>query len=174
MNIFVGGIHGVGKTYLASRLPVGSGLLHTSASKLIREECALPDWNADKRVANADENQVALARAVARHNASGTALLLDGHFVLLNTDGEFVSLGPEVFRTLSLNAVLLIESDPKVIESRVHKRDDVWRDPQWLEAFITKERAQCEFVCRELDLPLRILVSPSDTDFADAIATLRN
>jgi hypothetical protein len=30
MNIFVAGIHGVGKTYLAKRLPAQDGLMHTS------------------------------------------------------------------------------------------------------------------------------------------------
>jgi adenylate kinase len=41
MNIFVAGVHGVGKTYLASRLPP---LMSTSASKLIREELATANW----------------------------------------------------------------------------------------------------------------------------------
>lgn len=172
MNIFVAGIHGVGKTYLASRLPEGSALLHTSASKLIKEERALPDWNPDKRVSEVDENQVALANAVARHNANGTALLLDGHFVLLNTAGEFVQLGAEVFKTLNLSAVLLIEADPKVVEIRVQNRDDLRRDSEWLATFMRKERAQAEAVCGALDAPLRILVSPSITEFAAAITSL--
>lgn len=169
MNIFVAGIHGVGKTYLASRLPEGSGLLHTSASKLIKEELALPDWNADKRVADVDKNQVALAKAVARHNANGTALLLDGHFVLLNTDGEFVLLGGDVFKTLNLSAVLLIEADPKVVETRVQNRDNLRRDSDWLAMFMGQERAQAEAVCRELSLPLRILMSPTVAEVVDAL-----
>lgn len=44
MNIFVAGVHGVGKTFLASQLPKALGLMQTSASKLIKEERALPDW----------------------------------------------------------------------------------------------------------------------------------
>jgi adenylate kinase len=174
MNIFIAGIHGVGKTYLASRLPVGSGLLHTSASKLIKEELALPDWSLDKRVSDVDKNQVALAKAVARHNANGTALLLDGHFVLLNAAGEFVPLGTEVFKTLNLSAVLLIEADPKVVEIRVQNRDNLRRDSGWLAMFMCKERTQAEAVCRELTVPLRILVSPSVTEVAAAIASLNS
>jgi adenylate kinase len=172
MNIFVAGIHGVGKTYLASRLPAGSGLLHTSASKLIKEELALPDWNVDKRVADVDRNQAALANAVARHNANGMALLLDGHFVLLNTEGEFVKLGTDVFKALNLSAVLLIEADPKVVETRVQNRDDLRRDSEWLTNFMAKERAQAEVVCRELKVPLHILISPSINEFFEVIASL--
>jgi adenylate kinase len=174
MNIFVAGIHGVGKTYLASRLPAGSGLMHTSASKLIREELTLPDWNSDKRVSDVERNQDALAKAVARHNANGIALLLDGHFVLLNTVGEFVLLGAEVFRALNLSGVLLIEADPKVVEVRVQSRDDLRRDTDWLSMFMSKERAQAEVVCSDLNAPLRLLMSPSITEFAAAITSMRS
>lgn len=172
MNIFVAGIHGVGKTYLASRLPAGSGLIHTSASKLIREERALPDWNANKRVSDVDENQVALAAAVARHNANEAALLLDGHFVLLSYSGEFLPLESSVFKSLNLSAVILIEDDTRAIARRVSNRDGLKREQDWLELFLSKERAQAELVCRELELPLFILVSPSEQEFSNAVRSL--
>lgn len=92
MNIFVAGVHGVGKTYLASRLPSTLGLIHTSASKLIKEERAMPSWGVDKRVSDVDANQIALAAAVKRHNDAGVQLLLDGHFVLLNNNGRLSAL----------------------------------------------------------------------------------
>lgn len=171
MNIFVAGIHGVGKTYLASSLPAGCGLLHTSASKLIKEELTLPDWSSDKRVSDVDRNQVALAKAVSRYNANGTALLLDGHFVLLDAASEFAPLGVEVFKSLNLSAVLLIEADPKVVEARVQDRDNLRRDSKWLAAFMRAERSQAEAVCQELDIPLCILESPSLAEFALAIAS---
>jgi len=172
MNILLAGIHGVGKTHLASRLPADIGLLHTSASKLIREELALPEWKSDKRVTDVDKNQVALAQAVARHNAGGTPLLLDGHFVLLNTAGDFVPLGPEVFKTLNLTAVLLLEADPRVIEARIQHRDGLRHDTEWLASFMRRERAQAEMVCQELNTPLRILASPSVEEMAAAIDSL--
>ncbi|KRB95791.1 hypothetical protein ASE11_18515 [Hydrogenophaga sp. Root209] len=169
MNIFVAGIHGVGKTYLANRLPAGIGLIHTSASKLIREERALHDWNIDKRVSDVDENQVALAAAVARHNANKTALLLDGHFVLLSQSDEFLPLGLNVFKSLNLSAVVLLEADPQEIANRVSSRDSLQREGGWLETFLAKERTHAELVCRELHLPLRILVSPNDEEFSSAV-----
>lgn len=169
MNIFVAGIHGVGKTYLAKRLPAQSGLMYTSASTLIKEERALPAWNADKHVADVDANQVALAQAVARRNAAGTALLLDGHFVLLGQDGHFVPLGAEVFKALNLSAVVLIEAPPDVVAKRVTQRDELHRSPSWLADFLGRERAQAELICTELTLPLTVLYSPSDAEFANAI-----
>lgn len=170
MNIFLAGVHGVGKTYLAERLPTGGGLLHTSASRLIKEERALPGWSIDKLVSDVDENQIALANSVRRHNASGTALLLDGHFVLLDKEGLFVLLGVEVFETLNLSAVVLVEAQTEVVASRVRHRDDLDWSPEWLAEFAAKERAQAELVCDRLHLPLRILASPSEGDFAAAVA----
>lgn len=169
MNIFVAGIHGVGKTYLATRLPARTGLVNTSASTLIKEERALPSWNADKRVADVDANQVALAQAVARHNAAHTALLLDGHFVLLGQNGQFIPLGVEVFKALNLSAVLLIEAPPDVVAERITQRDELYRDWTWLADFAKRERAQAELVCTELRLPLTVLISPSDVEFANAV-----
>jgi len=57
-------------------------MVHTSASGLIKEECALATRTNDKRVSDVNANQRALAAAVRRHNYAGTSLLLDGHFVL--------------------------------------------------------------------------------------------
>ncbi len=173
MNVFVAGVHGVGKTYLASHLPPGSGLNHTSASKLIREERDLPTWGADKRVADVEENQVALAAAVARHNAEGTALLLDGHFVLLNQDRKFMPLGAEVFKSLHLSAVILVEAPADVVASRLSARDGGQPDPVFLEAFMAKERSQAHAVCGELRLPLHVLISPSDAEFEAAVQSSR-
>jgi len=174
MNIFIAGIHGVGKTYLANRLPAGSGLLHTSASTLIKEQLALSEWNVDKRVIDVDANQIALAQAVARHNANNTALLLDGHFVLLGQDGQYIPLGIEVFRTLNLLAVVLIEASPDVVAARIIQRDEIYRDPRWLADFMRRERAQADLVCTELKLPLSVLSSPSDVEFASKLNDLHS
>jgi len=169
MNIFVAGIHGVGKTYLASRLPGNLGFLHTSASKLIREERALPEWNVDKTVSDIDANQLALAAAVRRHNQSGMALLLDGHFVLLDSEGRFVPLEVSVFESLSLRKVILIEEDLEVVAKRVGDRDALRRGNQWLADFISAERDHAAKICQSLALPLHVLFSASDTDFLDAV-----
>lgn len=174
MNVFVAGIHGVGKTYLASRIPATSGLMHTSASKLIKEVLSLPEWETDKLVADVDRNQLALANAVAKYNAKGTALLLDGHFVLLGKTGESIPLRADVFKTLNLSKVLLIEADPTVVEQRIQNRDGLRRDFDWLAAFMHQERLQAEAICTELNVPLCILESPDVDKFVDAAIGVEN
>lgn len=172
MNIFIAGVHGVGKTYLASQLPKEIGLVHTSASTLIKNERALPEWNTDKRVNDVDANQVALAAAVERHNRVGTRLLLDGHFVLLNPQNQFLYLGTEVFKSLNLEAVVLLETNTLTIASRIKERDDRESDTAHIENFINAERHQAQIVCSDLGIPLLILDSPNPDTFSAAISSI--
>ncbi|BAQ79890.1 ATP-binding protein [Pseudomonas sp. St29] len=172
MNIFVAGVHGVGKTYLASQLPRTLGLIHTSASKLIKEERALHSWGADKRVSDVDANQVALAEAVKRHNKAGTRLLLDGHFVLLDTQYEFLPLGTDVFKALNLDGVVLLEADAHTIAVRIRERDGQNMDFDHIVNFIAAERSQAQLVCDELGIPLIILEASSPDIFAAAVTAV--
>jgi adenylate kinase len=169
MNVFVAGIHGVGKTYLASRVAPRVSRIHTSASKLIKEERALATWTDDKRVTDVDANQQALAAAVRRHNEAGTRLLLDGHFVLLNAAGEMIMLQVDVFAALNLDGIILVEADPQSVAERIEARDRRKVSLVELRAFSDAERDQAKIVCKELEIPLHVLVSPSAEEFAAAI-----
>lgn len=145
---------------------------HTSASKLINEERALPNWGLDKKVCDVDANQLLLAEAVKRHNAAGTRLLLDGHFVLLNSAGGFSRLGSEVFTPLNLEGVVLLEDDPGVIVARLRDRDGTEANHGQLLEFIESERSQAQLVCDQIGLKLLILNAPSLERFSEAIAAI--
>lgn len=170
MNVFVAGIHGVGKTYLASRAAPYAGMTHTSASKLIKEERALTTWSKDKHVVDVDENQLALAAAVRRHNKLGTRLLLDGHFVLLGESDELILLGVNVFSTLSLRSVILVEEDLLTVARRIADRDQHNVSIDHMHGFMMAERGQAQKVCAVLHIPLTILVSPSPEEFAASVS----
>ena len=142
MNVFVAGIHGVGKTHLASRAAPAVGMVHTSASTLIGEERALTTWSDDKRVIDVDANQRALAAAVQRYNEAGTRLLLDGHFVLLTAASELTRLEVDVFASLNLDAVVVIEADPQTVAQRIKARDQRRVDVAHLREFMKAERNQ--------------------------------
>ncbi|MCC6507136.1 MAG: AAA family ATPase, partial [Aquimonas sp.] len=104
-----------------------------------------------------------------RHNTAGERLLLDGHFVLLDTVGKIVEIPVEVFRALQFQAVVLVESDPKVVAQRLVERDGIDRSPEWVQSLISSERQHAEAVCKSIDVPLRRLISPRDDEFAAAI-----
>lgn len=163
MNIFLAGIHGVGKTFLASQLPSDLGLRHTSASKLIREELAQPNWSVDKRVDDVGANQIALSQAVRRHNDNGERLLLDGHFVLLDSAGNFVQLEVNVFRSLNLQAAILLEAPSDIVAERILLRDGHKLAVADVERFAATERSHAKTVCSSLAIDLVVLdVASSD------------
>lgn len=170
MNIFLAGVHGVGKSFLASQVPQTVGMVWMSASKLIAEELAVPTWGVDKVVDDIGDNQKALVSAVRRRNISGTKLLLDGHFVLIDTEKKFTRLGPDVFESLNLSAVLLLEAPAAIIAERIYARDRREVSSEFLEEFLHEERKQAVLVTEALSLPLQILRQPQIEEFHSALA----
>ncbi|MFX1689843.1 ATP-binding protein [Paraburkholderia sp. A2RI-6] len=170
MNVFVAGIHAVGKSYLCDQAASTGGWKHSSASALIKQELGGANWSAEKRVDDPNRNQRALVAAVKRINDAGTRLLLDGHFVLRGNDGAFIPLQADVFDALNLSAVVLIESPASTIAERLKSRDGVVANEEDIEAFLKVERSQAQSVCGALGLRLTVLSSPDFAKFSDALA----
>lgn len=169
MIVFVGGIHGVGKTYLGAPAAQHLGIRHATASQLIREERGLQTWGTDKRVAGIDENQAALVSATARLRAEGQRLLLDGHFVLRETSGSLTMVDVQVFRDLQIGAALLLATELDVVLNRLRERGDhSWSESE-LRTLADYEEAHARRVSEELRLPLKHLVSPTREDFVSAL-----
>lgn len=169
MNVFVAGIHAVGKSFLCQQATSNGVWQHSSASALIKQELGSADWSVDKRVDDPDRNQRALVAAVKRVNEAGARLLLDGHFVLRGKDGSFIRLGAEVFEALNLRSVVLIEAPVGTVSERLKTRDDVVANVEDIEAFLNEERSQAGLVCGALGLPLTVLTSPDFAMFSKAL-----
>ncbi|RYZ82937.1 MAG: AAA family ATPase [Proteobacteria bacterium] len=170
MNILVAGIHGVGKTFLATQCAEQLGFIYVSASQLIREERDFATWNIDKYVGEIDENQVALISAVQRHNSNGRRLLLDGHFVLLDQGGRTSQIEASVFASLRLDRVILIENDLDTILFRNESRGSQRWSANLIKDLLSAERAHAQSVCRELELDLVVLMAPTVESFSKAVA----
>lgn len=174
MIIFVAGIHGVGKTYLGGPAAKELGLLHATASQLIREERGLSSWGDDKRVSSVDENQAALISAVRRHLANGQRLLLDGHFVLRTAVGEHTEIDVQVFADLGIGAVILLEAPHETVHGRLVTRGDSSWTAQELSAFSQREAEHAKNVSSQLGIELYSLHSPSEPEFTAAIEAVLN
>lgn len=92
--IFIGGIHGVGKTSLCEELSNQIGTHYFSASKLIKRLKKDHCDNENKAVKDIDGNQELLLTAINQYINKNIIVLLDGHFCLLSSTYE-VTLIPK-------------------------------------------------------------------------------
>jgi len=161
MTIFVAGVHGAGKTFATKPACEKLGLVHATASQLIKEERGQATWDLAKMVSDVDQNQAALISAARRIRESGATLVLDGHFVLRRAPGTHERLPVDVFRALKCSSVLLIRSPVPVLLERLLARQDMsWTEAELVEFSMAEDVHSAE-VAKQLGIPLEILDSPS-------------
>lgn len=157
--VFVGGIHGAGKTELAKLLAKLLGASHVTAGGLIRENASASDivtvGPGNKAVPDVDANQALLLSSLALYRARvAGSILLDGHFSLLDASGSVSEVPSAVFDTISPVAVLLVESDTTVVHARLLGRDGAAPPIGTLGLLARRERACAQAVCDRLSIPL--------------------
>jgi adenylate kinase len=161
MTVFVAGAHGAGKTFATKPACQKLGLVHATASQLIKEERGQVTWNAAKVVSDVYQNQAALIAAARRIRESGATLVIDGHFVLRRAPGNHARLPVDVFQALDCSSILLIRSPVPILLERLRARQDI----SWSEAELTEfSKAEDDHgaeVAKLLGIPLKILDSPN-------------
>lgn len=170
--IFLSGIHGVGKSYLGSLVANKLSMLHFTASQLIREEKGHENWGSNKRVLDIDENQNCLIRSLRRRREEGQHILLDGHFVLKDKDGNLNRISEDVFEKFDLSGVILLTEDEHVISTRLALRDGVQNEIQTLRDFAAEEELHAKTICNALRLPLTTIRSANVETMERAIVAL--
>lgn len=172
-TIFLAGVHGVGKGYLGIPVAKALGINHFTASQLIREEKGKATWNNDKKTSDLDDNQLALIRAIDHKGAINSDLLLDGHFVLRNSNGILVPLEQSVFKGLKLTGVILLTEDTNVISARLAVRDGAITNLDEISELANAESAHAHAVCQALGLQLLVLHAPTESAVLDAVMKLQ-
>lgn len=150
--VFVGGVHGVGKTTMCETFVNEFGFTHKSASQLIREEKAEAIKNNSKAVQNIDANQKLLIQAVARFRSKGENLLLDGHFAILNSKLQPTALPTNVFSDLAIDSIIAIYDEPDLIAARISNRDEKSMNQAEIDLFQNLELERAKQVSNELNL----------------------
>lgn len=157
--IFISGVHGVGKTTLCEKFRDLKGVQHRSASQLIREAKAEALAIKGKAVKDIEGNQKLLADAVRKLRATGTILLLDGHFALLDTDNQPQALNTSVFAELGISAVIAVHDNSNAIASRLAMRDGQAMSIKAIKELQTLELIQADRVSRDLCIPFSLVKS---------------
>jgi len=153
--VFLGGVHGVGKSTICNEIFKGFGYQCVSASSLISAYGRVTDH--DKRVEHIEENQLVLLEAIDKAKEKNWRLLLDGHFTLINGHGEVVPVDVEVFRAMNPNQLILIKGNSDEITNRLQSRDK----KTWTNSFVSKfqkaEEDHARYVAKSIGVPLRII-----------------
>lgn len=171
MRIFVGGVHGAGKSTLCSvYASLYPDWTYKSASTLITEALGRRNWTANKRVGDVESNQQALVDALSDPKYK-EKLILSGHFALLNKQGRCVSVATDVFACLNLTAVILLDAIPELVLPRLRSQG-LEITLEEIKTLAHEEKAKAQLVCSRLDLPLKILQHPSLHKFEQAVSSL--
>lgn len=147
---FVGGIHGVGKSYFCERITNKTGLQAYSASKLIAE-LKNEQFKSDKLIADIGGNQNYLLDAVNR--IPEKEFILDGHFCLLNSSGEVERIPLDTFKQLPIKAIMVIYDDVTKIVARLNARDGMKHNEATFENFQNEELSYAKEIAELLCVP---------------------
>ena len=122
--VFVGGVHGVGKSTCCQEVAERTGLQWLTASSLIKAEEQSAVAEHSKVVLDAVRNQQLLVRSVRKRMKRGhDRVILDGHFTLFTLSGTIETIEIDVFIQLGLERIVVLRDDPSAICGRLRERD---------------------------------------------------
>lgn len=150
--IFIGGIHGVGKSTFCQSLASAIKAKHFSASELIMM-AKKEDFSQNKRVNNIDGNQDILIHAINEHLNDDVTYLIDGHFCLINEAGEIRKVPDQTYRSMSPIAVLVLHDEPHSIHKRLSHRDNKSYALDFIRKFQDQELSYSKQVADNLNIP---------------------
>ncbi|MCY7764904.1 MULTISPECIES: ATP-binding protein [Bacillus] len=148
--IFIGGIHGVGKSFICNKLKSKFNLMHFSSSNLISQK-KKEQFGKSKKIKNINQNQTFLQEAIDEIKYEN--YFLDGHFCLLNKEGKITKIDEKTFIDLSPKAIIVLTNSTKTIAERLKCRDNISYDIDLLESLQSTEIEYSEYIAKKLEIP---------------------
>lgn len=161
--IFVSGIHGVGKTYFCEMTRERLGIKSFPASELIAER-KKQGFSPNKLVTDIGENQRFLLDAIECLRRDEGEFILDGHFCLLDGQGQITRIQPDTYAMLNPDLMVLLTEEPAIIAERRLKRDGVKQVTSEIQAFQEEERRYAEEISDWLNVPLIVSKGANDLE----------
>ena len=167
--VFLGGVHGAGKTTIGRQLAVSLHTSHVTAGHLIREmesAVAAAAANTSKVVADVDANQDKLLRGLAFYRAhiGKGGIILDGHFTLFSSNETVAEIPLVIFRQIDPLALVLVETDAAVIHARLMKRDGKAPSHAAIATLAASESGHALTISRSLEIPVFLVDGDSSFD----------
>ncbi len=153
-TVFVGGVHGVGKSHFCRSLVGKFDVEHITASSLIGRYIK---HSKDKTVLDVEKNQLILADELSRYKTKSRTILLDGHFCLLNENSGILDVPLGTFKAIAPQAIILLKDDPVSIVSRFSNRDGHTYCVDLIATLQAREIERANLVSQSLNIPLKII-----------------
>ena len=143
------------------------------ASALIKAEMQSAVALGSKVVVDPIGNQELLLRGLRSCTSPDQGrTLLDGHFTLLNADGEIVAIDIDVFVRLGLERIIVIRDDAAAICSRLRERDGQDWSISKISAHQDAEINQAHYVATKLCIPVLLINAFNANDLEKAVQVL--
>lgn len=167
--IFVGGIHGVGKSTICQQICSKLDIEYLSASELLKWKEINKDTK-NKKVKNIPNTQNRLLTGLKDTLQEDKTYLLDGHYCLLNKDSKVKRISMDVFIEIKPKLLCLILGDVTEIKKRLEYRDNKPYECELLEQLQNSELVYAKYLSTALNIPLYIEKS---SDYMKLLSHLR-
>lgn len=142
--IFVGGVHGSGKTELCKKIQEKIDCVYLSASQLLK-------WSKkEKNVEDVQENQRKLKELLKKKMQDDKLYLIDGHFALWNNEYKCEKVPLTFFEGLNIKCILLVVENEDVIEKRLFVRNEINVLSENIVSISMVEKEYSQFVAEKL------------------------
>ena len=165
---FIGGIHGVGKSTVCQQICDKLDFIHLSASELIKWS----DINEDvknKKVKDIQDTQDRLIVGLRNTIQTEKRYLLDGHYCLLNTNGEIKDIPFSIFQKINPFSLNIILDDVSEIKKRIEARDNKHYDYDLLKRMQDNELQYAKYLSEKLGVMLNIGLQKNFTELLNSL-----
>lgn len=158
-KIFIGGVHGSGKTTLAQKLSLNLGVDVYSAGELIEKGCHVSFGN-DRRVDKNVQQQEILIEQVSKIIAdSDRDFLLVGHFCLVDKNKKIYRIPNEIFMKLSFDKIIIMMEEADILKSRNDGRKSLDATEKFYTDFQKEELNYAREIADQKSVPILITTS---------------
>ncbi len=149
--IFLGGAHCVGKNTLCSTSLSDTPIIALSDSEVLRWSGISPKEN--KKVKDINATQDRLIAELRKMIEFDRKYVLDGHFCLLDKDGEVKHVPFETFRAINPSGIVVLKDSPSLIVKKLSERDNTQYSASLIDSFQKEEVTYAKEVSSILSNP---------------------
>lgn len=159
--IFIGGVHGAGKTTSAARLSQQLNINSYGCCEIIASMKKGFFDNENKYVPDVREAQELLIRGIEQ-KIKDEKYVLDGHFCVVNSGGVIEIIPIDVFEKLKILEIIVITRDPKIIAESTEVKDRKKYGEHFIDLFQKIEIEYAKYIAKELGVPITICDANDD------------